>query len=241
MEKVTYKVSLDMKKNNLHKVLLGAIKGENNSRRLEVTLSEKGKPYNCSNTAYAVMYVLKPGQKTPSVNFAAIDKNVIKYDILGSDLDTPGAVRFQLKLIDSVNGVAETLITVYFELEVDDSIVDDSLVPAQPTYSILDKLIAENIVLKQEVTERIERVDSIIEDSGKLLEEFADHVQDIQDTAIEAMEVKKEQTIASIPSDYSTLSVKVEGDLPALARLIAQCKPSAFCGNMVVSKNTKII
>lgn len=170
MERVTYKLSLDIKKNYHNRVMLGAIAGENRSRRIQITLTEAGKPFMCEDTCQATIYVLKPNQALPSVNGAVISENVITYDILGSDVDTPGVVTFQLKVTTEEEGQPVVLITTTFEADVEGNIIDDSGAPSQPTFTALDQALMKVAAVQEAFEEEIPKVEEALETIQELVD-----------------------------------------------------------------------
>lgn len=143
MNTLTYRFTLDTHKNGIQRILQGFQTGEHTIRTMEISLKEAAEPFvfPLSNLT-ASMYVLKPGQTTPSINACTIDgeTNLIKYTILDADIETAGVVEMQLKLINSIDGTV--LVSPKFGMEVWESNVEDETAEQTTTYTSLTEALA---------------------------------------------------------------------------------------------------
>lgn len=145
MNTLTYRFTLDTHKNGIQRILQGFQTGEHVIREMEISIKEATEPYifPLSNLT-AVMYVLKPGQSTPSVNSCTIDaeRNLVKYTILDSDIETAGVVEMQLKVINTIDGEERVLVSPKFGMEVWESNVEDEAAEQTTTYTSLTEALA---------------------------------------------------------------------------------------------------
>lgn len=196
MNTLTYRFSLDTHKNGIQRTLQGFQTGENVTRAMEISLKEAAEPYELPlANLTASMYVLKPGQSSPSINSCTIDgeRNLIKYTVSDDDIDTAGVVEMQLKLIN--NG--EVLISPKFGMEVWESNIEDEAAEQTTTYTSLTEALAAAEAMKDSAI-----ADLYIDDNNVFTVVFGDGTTYTNDAVAQA--------IARIDS-VETYSLKSEG------------------------------
>lgn len=157
MERIFYKLNLDVTKSESQKCLTGFCIGETEARQLRITLSNGKNPMHLSEGDFVSMFVMKPSDTSPSVQACSIEDDMIIYDVLQSDVSEEGVTRCTIK-IQHLTEDNETSITyaASFVLQVVDPECDDSHVPDDPEYSVLEALVAEVEVIKEELIDHNE-------------------------------------------------------------------------------------
>ena len=146
MNILTYRITLDTRKNGVQRVLQGFETGESTARKISITLKEGSDDYELplSNIS-AQMYVKRPSDETPSINACTIDgeNNKILYDVTDQDIAEAGLVELQLKIIDTIDTDTRVLVSPKFAMEVWESNIEDSEAESSPTYTALTEALAE--------------------------------------------------------------------------------------------------
>ena len=145
MNILTYRITLDTRKNGVQRVLQGFETGESTARKISITLKEGSDDYELplSNIS-AQMYVKRPSDETPSINACTIDgeNNKILYDVTDQDIAEAGLVELQLKIIDTIDTDTRVLVSPKFAMEVWESNIEDSEAESSPTYTALTEALA---------------------------------------------------------------------------------------------------
>lgn len=148
MERITYRIPLNVAHVGYQRLLQGIYVGEAIARRIVISLTINGTTFEfpTDNSVTASMYITKPGASTPSVNACEIypETNTIVYDLLPEDIDTAGIVGMQLKLIGTDrNGVTNVIVAPKFQLEIEASDISDGPATTTPTYTALTAALAQ--------------------------------------------------------------------------------------------------
>lgn len=136
MEKVNYRITLDVHKGGIQKKLSGFFTGDVVSRRIAIGLTAGG--VSCKlegDNIAALMYVTKPSGVTNYGKCEIVD-NTVYYDVLQADTDMDGIVEMQLKVMSS----DMVLYAPRFSLEVQMGNSDDVAV-ASPQFTALEAAI----------------------------------------------------------------------------------------------------
>ncbi|MBO7357971.1 MAG: hypothetical protein J6U37_05635 [Lachnospiraceae bacterium] len=145
MNTLTYRITLDTRKNGVQRVLQGFETGESTARKISITLKEGADDYELplSNIS-AQMYVKRPSDESPSINACTIDaeNNKILYDLTDQDIAEAGLVELQLKLIDTIGEETKVLVSPKFAMEVWESNIEDSEAENTPVYTALTEALA---------------------------------------------------------------------------------------------------
>lgn len=156
MEKITYRKTLDAHKNGIQFTLQGFETADNMSRVIEISLMASGDTVDIPlEGVVAMMYVITPSAKEPSINYCSIRGNTVVYEV--QPITEEGMTEMQLKLIQSdINGATKVLISPRFAVEVMGSNADDGDAEQTATFTAL-----ENAVAKAEAvySKRIDRID----------------------------------------------------------------------------------
>ena len=136
MERINYRITLDVHKGGVQKVLRGFISGDNLSRRICVSLNANGKTCLLGDGTLAVMYVTKENGVT---NYGACDivDNTVFYDVQFEDLDVAGVVEMQLKVLSN----DMVLYSPLFSLEVQESSNSDTEAEASQHFTALERAL----------------------------------------------------------------------------------------------------
>ena len=156
MEKITYRKTLDAHKNGIQFTLQGFETADNMSRVIEINLMASGDTVDIPlEGVVAMMYVITPSAKEPSINYCSVRGNTVVYEV--QPITEEGMTEMQLKLIQSdINGATKVLISPRFAVEVMRSNADDGDAEQTATFTAL-----ENAVAKAEAvySKRIDRID----------------------------------------------------------------------------------
>jgi len=143
MERIVYKIALDVSKPESQKHLTGFSIGETRARRLIISLMNGRIPVQFDGTEIVSMYVTKPSDTSPSIGLCSLDGSNIIYDVLQSDVSEDGVIKFTIKVQHNDDGNISILYAAHFDIQVTDPECDDSHAPDDPNYSILEGLIAQ--------------------------------------------------------------------------------------------------
>ena len=100
MEKITYRKTLDAHKNGIQFTLQGFETADNMSRVIEISLMASGDTVDIPlEGVVAMMYVITPSAKEPSINYCSIRGNTVVYEV--QPITEEGMTEMQLKLIQS--------------------------------------------------------------------------------------------------------------------------------------------
>lgn len=138
MNKINHRITLDVQKGGVQKVLRGMFAGEVLSRRIVVSLVAGSSVCSMDENTTAVMYVTKPNGVT---NYGActIEDNLVFYDVLQADVDAPGITQMQLKVLSG----DMVLYAPVFSVEVQASRTSDTQATETPTYTALEQALAQ--------------------------------------------------------------------------------------------------
>lgn len=130
-----------------------ALKKRDIGRKIIISLSDGGFPYEIADDCYAVLTAKKPDNKT-LYNHCEIDGNTIVYEITEQTTAAAGRMKAEVKLY----GADDTLITsATFRIIVDGTVYDEGEVESTSEFSALTELIVK-------VTELLNSGDLIGED-----------------------------------------------------------------------------
>ena len=138
MNKINYRISLDVQKSGVQKTLYGFFAGDVLSRRIAISLVGGSTPCNYSENVVAMMYVTKPNGTT-SYNHCTVEENTIFYDVLQADTDAAGIVTMQFKVMSGET----VLYAPEFALEVQTSKNSDTPATTTPTYTALEAALVK--------------------------------------------------------------------------------------------------
>ena len=138
MNLITHRLTLDVLKNGVQKILHGFFAGEVLSRRIAITLTAGSTSVELAQDAVAVMYITK-SNGTKSINACSVVGNTVLYDILQTDTDTTGITMMQIKVVSNDKVVYAPI----FAIEVQSSIGDDTEATTSPTYTALEEALVK--------------------------------------------------------------------------------------------------
>lgn len=143
MERISYRITLDVHKHGVQRTLAGIETGDKMSRRIVMSLMANGKTVELPlDHVVAMMYVPHAGGY--SVNECEIDENSIIYNIHPEDIAAAGRVVIQMKLIDTrVQGARAVLCAPRIALEVYESDTDDDAAEDSTTFTALENAVAK--------------------------------------------------------------------------------------------------
>lgn len=101
MEKVNYRITLDVHKGGIQKKISGFFTGDVMSRRIAIGLVAGGVTCKLEGeNVVALMYVTKPNEVTNYGECEIVD-NTVYYDVIQADTDMEGIVEMQLKVMSN--------------------------------------------------------------------------------------------------------------------------------------------
>lgn len=142
MEKIVYRITLDLHKSGIQGTLQGFETADVMSRSIAVNLTASGDTYEIPlDNVVAMMYVTTPNASEPSINECRIEDNTVIYDVL--PIVEEGITEMQLKLIEtSMDGAKSVLVAPRFAVEVTESSVDDGSAEQTVSFTVLENAIA---------------------------------------------------------------------------------------------------
>lgn len=140
----TYRFSLDIHEDHSN-VCLNVKRGDTNSRKLHITLTEDGFPYEISDECYAVFTATKPDGKIV-YNDCDIDDDTIIYELTPQTTAASGVMDCEIQLY----GADDALLTSSrFLIVVDDTVYDtETEIESTDEYNALVELISKTIGLQ---------------------------------------------------------------------------------------------
>lgn len=143
MERITYRITLDVHRNGIQRMLQGFQTADKVARRISINLVASGDTYELPMTnVVAMMYVTTPNATQPSISECVIDGNTIIYDV--ESLTVEGITEMQLKVIGtSVEGATNVLTSPKFAVEVTKSDVNDEGAVQSPTFTAFEQAMAK--------------------------------------------------------------------------------------------------
>lgn len=144
MNHSTYRFSLDIHEDHSN-VCLNVKKGDTNSRKLYITLTEDGFPYEISEECYAVFTATKPDGKIV-YNDCTIKDDTIIYELTPQTTAASGVMDCEIQLY----GADDALLTSpRFIIVVDDTVYDtETEIESTEEYMALVQLVSKITVLK---------------------------------------------------------------------------------------------
>ncbi len=137
-------IMLDMQElNNLSVVYL---KKGDTARKIIITLSDGGFPYEISETSYAVFSATKPDGHT-LFNYCTIDENKIIYEVTQQTTAVVGKMHCEIRLIGPNNAI---LNSASFLIVVDDTVTDEEVPESSSEFTALTQLMSEVIKITKE-------------------------------------------------------------------------------------------
>ena len=135
----TYRFSLDIHDDHSN-VCLYVKKGDTNSRKLYITLTEEGFPYEISEECYAVFTATKPDGKIV-YNDCVIDDDTIIYELTPQTTASSGVMDCEIQLY----GADDSLLTSpRFIIVVDDTVYDtETEIVSTDEYKALLELVSK--------------------------------------------------------------------------------------------------
>lgn len=153
MESVIYRFPLDCHKTGSQKTLQGIGSGDSLSRTLYISLVAGSQPLEIdAEHAEAFIYVILPGEDSPSINACSIEDNVVKYTIHSTDITKAGDVRCQVKVIGTnpTTGTKKVVAAPRFTIEVNetenlDQIIQEGISSQtfEGSFTALEKAVAK--------------------------------------------------------------------------------------------------
>lgn len=140
----TFRFSLDIHEEHSN-VCLNVKKGDTNSRKLHITLTEDGIPYEISDECYAVFTATKHDGKV-LYNDCVIDDDTIIYELTPQTTASSGVMDCEIQLY----GAGDALLTSpRFLIVVDDTVYDtETEIVSTDEYKALLELISRITVLE---------------------------------------------------------------------------------------------
>lgn len=139
MNKIVYKFNLDVTRSESQKCLSGFCVGENNARELQISLMNGLNAIHFTGKEVVSMFVLRPSDTIPSIGLCSLDGDIIIYKILQSDVEEEGICTLTVK----VQNETEITYGAQFCIQVTNPNCDESTVPSDPQFTILEDLITK--------------------------------------------------------------------------------------------------
>jgi len=231
MDKIKYRIILDAHKGGVQKVIRGFFTGDVASRTIAVNINASGLPCNLGEGTAAIMYVTKSNGVTNYGACEVID-NTVYYDVNQSDIDSPGIVEMQLKIL---NGES-VLYAPLFALDVQESKVSDTEAETTPTFSALEaalakaQLVYDTRIVSIEITPEYVFVVKYADDS----EYTNDCLSDVFARADEAI-----QGVNDALSDFEESRTELQGyvDFALESRNVAESMAQSASGSADASQS----
>lgn len=215
MNLITHRLTLDVLKNGVQKILHGFFAGEVLSRRIAITLTAGSTSVELAQDAVAVMYITK-SNGTKSINACSVVGNTVLYDILQTDTDTTGITMMQIKVVSNDKVVYAPI----FAIEVQAAIGADTEATTSPTYTALEEALVK---AEEAYNARLVSVD--IEEDLTFKATYADgteHTSDAIKNAFAAQSLDYETTIADLEALKTELSTAEKGRATAEAQRVIE-------------------
>ncbi|MBR6538111.1 MAG: hypothetical protein IKT67_13020 [Lachnospiraceae bacterium] len=251
MEKISHRITLDVHKGGIQKVLHGMFTGDVLSRKIVISLVAGSAVCNMDENTTAVMYVTKPSGVT---NYGActVEGNLVTYDILPADIDEPGITQMQLKVVSG----EKVLYAPVFSVEAQKSSTSDTPAETSPQFSALEQALAqvEEVYNKRIVSVEVEEDYTFVvtyadgetytSDAFKaLMEEIekAEHERAEAEVARDVAEENRELAESARASSYADMQNDIQSAIDANTALYNRVEELADEGLITESRVVEII
>lgn len=251
MEKISHRITLDVHKGGIQKVLHGMFTGDVLSRKIVISLVAGSAVCNMDENTAAVMYVTKPSGVT---NYGActVEGNLVTYDILPADIDEPGITQMQLKVVSG----DMVLYAPMFSVEAQKNSSSDTPAETSPQFSALEQALAqvEEVYQKRIVAIDIEEDYTFVvtyadgetyeSDAFKgLMEaiETAEHERAEAEVARDVAEENRELAESEREGSYSAMKNDIQSAIDANTALYNRVEELADEGLITESRVVEII
>ena len=251
MEKISHRITLDVHKGGIQKVLRGMFTGDVLSRKIVISLVAGSAVCNMDENTTAVMYVTKPSGVT---NYGActVEGNLVTYDILPADIDEPGITQMQLKVVSG----EKVLYAPVFSVEAQKNSTSDTPAETSPQFSALEQALAqvEEVYNKRIVSVEVEEDYTFVvtyadgetytSDAFKaLMEEIekAEHERAEAEVARDVAEENRELAESVRASSYADMQNNIQGAIDANTALYNRVEELADEGLITESRVIEII
>lgn len=251
MEKISHRITLDVHKGGIQKVLHGMFTGDVLSRKIVISLVAGSAVCNMDENTAAVMYVTKPSGVT---NYGActVEGNLVTYDILPADIDEPGITQMQLKVISG----EMVLYAPMFSVEAQRNSTSDTPAETSPQFSALEQALAQveevynERIVSVEVEEDYTFVVTYADGETYTSEAFKELMEDIEKAEHERAEAEVARDVAeenrklaesARASSYADMKNDIQGAIDANTALYNRVEDLADEGLITESRVIEII
>lgn len=251
MEKISHRITLDVHKGGIQKVLHGMFTGDVLSRKIVISLVAGSAVCNMDENTAAVMYVTKPSGVT---NYGActVEGNLVTYDILPADIDEPGITQMQLKVVSG----DMVLYAPMFSVEAQKNSTSDTPAETSPQFSALEQALAqvEEVYNKRIVSVEVEEDYTFVvtyadgetytsEAFKALMEdiEMAEHERAEAEVARDVAEENRELAESSRVAEHSSMKQDIQSAIDANTALYNRVEELADEGLITESRVIEII
>lgn len=143
MERINYRITLNVHKSGIQRTLQGFETADTISRRISVNLKAGGDTMELPDDhVLAMMYVTMPDSDKPDIYECSIEDSTIVYDVL--PIRTEGITEMQLKIIETgMNGAKKVLVSPRFAVEVTESGTLDDEAEQSEAFTALETAVAK--------------------------------------------------------------------------------------------------
>ena len=251
MEKISHRITLDVHKGGIQKVLHGMFTGDVLSRKIVISLVAGSAVCNMDENTAAVMYVTKPSGVT-NYGACAVEGNLVTYDILPADIDEPGITQMQLKVVSG----DMVLYAPMFSVEAQKNSSSDTPAETSPQFSALEQALAqvEEVYNKRIVSVEVEEDYTFVvtyadgetytSDAFKaMMEEIetAEHERAEAEAARDVAEENRELAESARASSYADMQNDIQSAIDANTALYNRVEELADEGLITESRVIEII
>lgn len=142
MERIVYRLTLDLHKNGIQRTLQGFETADKMARRISINLMSNGDTYEIpSNNVAALIYVTTPNSKEPEIHECTVEGNALVYDML--PITEEGITEMQVKLVEtSLTGARKVIASPRWAVEVTKSGMEDGGAEQTEKFTALENAIA---------------------------------------------------------------------------------------------------
>lgn len=142
MERIVYRLTLDLHKNGIQRTLQGFETADKMARRISINLMSNGDTYEIpSDHVAALIYVTTPSAKEPEIHECTVEGNALVYDML--PITEEGITEMQIKLVEtSLSGARKVIASPRLAVEVAKSGMEDGGAEQTERFTALENAIA---------------------------------------------------------------------------------------------------
>lgn len=200
MNSATYRITLDI--HEAHSGVVLDVKRDDTARKIVITLSESGHPYQIAAECYAVFTATKP-DGTIVFRHCEVEGNTIIYDVTKQTIAVEGLVECEIQLYGSDDGL---ITSPRFDISVSETVYEEwDGIESEDDVDALTHLISEAATAINNANEAAEEARKAVSDVEGSHEDLKALVEEANEAAATAEKIANEMDEAQYTQRLGTL------------------------------------